>query len=207
MKKIKYLIFIIIIICTSCNAQESYIQNKGKILIAYFSIPEGDGIDTVTGASRINNNNRIIGNTEFFAETIKEFTKGELFKIETENKYPNTHQELLEIVQNEIANKNLPNLSKKINNFNEYDIVFVGYPIWYYDLPMAMYSFFEEYDFSNKIIIPFSTHGGSRFSGTIEKIKQLETNAKIVEEGLTISRNDILNSRKIIENWLKNLKL
>lgn len=206
MKKIKYLIFIIII-CTSCNAQESYIQNKGKILIAYFSIPEGDGIDTVTGASRINNNNRIIGNTEFFAETIKEFTKGELFKIGTENKYPNTHQELLEIVQNEITNKNLPNLSKKINNFNEYDIVFVGYPIWYYDLPMAMYSFFEEYDFSNKIIIPFSTHGGSRFSGTIEKIKQLETNAKIVEEGLTISRNDILNSRKIIENWLKNLKL
>ncbi|WP_420535845.1 flavodoxin [Brachyspira intermedia] len=79
--------------------------------------------------------------------------------------------------------------------------------MWYYDLPMAMYSFFEEYDFSNKIIIPFSTHGGSRFSGTIEKIKQLEPNAKIVEEGLTISRNDILDSRKIIENWLKNLKL
>lgn len=206
MKNALYLIFIILI-CTQCNAQENNSFEAKKILIVYFSIPETDGADTVTGASRINDNGRIIGNTEFFAETIKEFTKGNLFKIQTVYQYPSTHQELLEFVQDEINNKENPQLSQKINNFEEYDIVFIGYPIWYYDFPMAMYSLFEEYDFSKKTIIPFSTHGGSRFSGTIEKIKQLEPNAKVIKDGLTISRNNIVGSKNIIENWLKNLKL
>ena len=70
---------------------------------------------------------------------------------------------------------------------------------------MPLYTFFEEYDFSGKIIIPFVTHGGSGFSSTIRTIKNLEPNATIVEEGLSVSRNNVPNSEKDVKEWAESL--
>ena len=80
-----------------------------------------------------------------------------------------------------------------------------GYPIWWSDLPMIMYSFFDEYDFSDKTIIPFSTHGGSGLADTISTIQELEPNANVYEQGLSISRNDIENSSEEISQWLEKV--
>ncbi len=68
-------------------------------------------------------------------------------------------------------------------------------PIWHADLPMPLYTFFEEYDFSGKTIIPFVTHGGSGFSGTIRTIQELEPDATVVEAGLSVSRNSVANAQ------------
>ena len=80
------------------------------------------------------------------------------------------------------------------------------YPIWWSDLPMIMYSFFDEYDFSDKTIIPFSTHGGSGLADTISTIQELEPNANVYEQGLSISRNDVENSSEEISQWLEKVR-
>lgn len=81
----------------------------------------------------------------------------------------------------------------------------IGYPTWWYDMPQVLYSFFDEYDFSGKTIIPFNTHNGSRFSGTIETIQDLEPDTTVITDGLTISENDIPDAESDVNSWLEEL--
>ena len=89
---------------------------------------------------------------------------------------------------------------------DNYDTLSIGYPNWWGDMPMILYSFFDEYDFSGKTIIPFNTHGGSGFSGTISTIKELEPNAEVLD-GKSISRNDIQDAEQEIVDWVNSLDL
>ena len=82
--------------------------------------------------------------------------------------------------------------------------VFVGFPNWWYDMPMALYSFFDEYDFTGKTLIPFCTHGGSRFSQAEKTIASLEKGAKM-QKGLAISRNNVNNSGESVSKWLRDM--
>lgn len=93
-------------------------------------------------------------------------------------------------------------LTSHIEGLERYDTVFVGYPNWWYDMPMAMYSFFEEYDFSGKTIIPFNVHNGSRFSSTISTIQELEPEAEVVEDGFTVSERDVAEAAGDVAVWL-----
>ncbi len=70
---------------------------------------------------------------------------------------------------------------------------------------MAVYSFFDEYDFSGKTIIPFNVHNGSRFSRTIETIQELEPDALVVEEGFTVSERDVAEAQEDVTAWLEGL--
>lgn len=190
----------------STDNQESDISDDGsKILITYFTAPETDGADNVAGASRIASESGVVGNTEFIANEIQKNIGGDLFKIETAQSYPGTHDELLEFAYNEKNENARPELISKIENIDNYDIVFVGYPNWNADLPMPLYTFFDEYDFSGKTIIPFVTHGGSSFSATINTIKELEPNAIVVEEGLSVSRNNVANAESDVKEWTQAL--
>lgn len=86
-----------------------------------------------------------------------------------------------------------------------YDVIFVGYPTWWYDMPMALYSFFEEYDFSGKTIVPFNVHNGSRFSNTIATIQDLEPDAEVITDGFTVSERDVAEAAGDVADWLKGL--
>lgn len=97
-----------------------------------------------------------------------------------------------------------PVLLSIIDNLDKYDTIFVGYPNWWGDMPMILYTFFEQHDFSDKTIIPFNTHDGSGFSRTISAIQELEPNAEVVE-GLSISRNDIQYAENEIVEWVNSL--
>ena len=77
--------------------------------------------------------------------------------------------------------------------------------IWWGDMPMALYSFFDEYDFSGKIIIPFCTSGGSRFSDTIDTIKELEPDAEVIENGLHLGASSAEDGETDIKEWLNTL--
>lgn len=77
-----------------------------------------------------------------------------------------------------------------------------GHAIWWYDMPQALYSFFDEYDFSGKTIIPFNVHNGSRFSGTIDTIKELEPDATVIEDGFTVSERDVADAAEDVAEWL-----
>ena len=105
----------------------------------------------------------VLGNTQYIAQLIRPTeTGGDLFRIETVQEYPGSHDALLDYAYNELTENARPELASQIENPDSYDVIFLGYPNWNSDLPMPLYSFLEEYDFSGKAIIPFTTHGGSR---------------------------------------------
>ena len=178
---------------------------EGNVLIAYFSVPETDGVDAVAGASRVVVNGEVLGNSQYIAQLIQQEAGGDLFRIETVQEYPGSHDPLLEFAYNEKAENARPELASQIENPDSYDVIFLGYPNWNADLPMPLYTFLEEYDFSGKTIIPFTTHGGSGFSRTIQTIQELQPEASVVEDGLSISRNDVADAQEDVSDWVAGL--
>ena len=176
-----------------------------NILVAYFTMPETDGVDAVSGASRVVVDGNLYGNTQYLANLIQERTGGELFKIETVQEYPGEHDPLVDQAADEQRANVRPELASHIENLDAYDVIFLGYPNWWGDLPMPLYTFLEEYDFSGKTVIPFNSHGGSRFSGTIDTIKRLQPDATVVTDGYTVSRNDVGNAGSSLGEWLTGL--
>lgn len=177
---------------------------KGKALVVYFSVPETDGVDASSGASRHVVNGKVMGNTQYVASIISEATGGDLFEIKTAHTYPASHKALIDAAKVEIENNARPKLATHIKNLDDYDVVFVGFPNWWYDMPMAIYSFFDEYDFSGKTVMPFCTHGGSRFSGAIKTIRELEKNATVLN-GYSIARDRVPNSKDGVLKWLEKI--
>lgn len=174
------------------------VDNDKKVLIAYFSMPDNIDDSTVTI------NGQTLGNNQYFAQVIQEETGADIFRIEAETPYPTDHQTLVDLAAKERDDNARPAIKNTIENFDDYDTVFVGYPIWWSDMPMLMYTFFDTYDFSGKTLIPFGTHGGSGWAGTPATIAELEPNAKIVD-GLSISRNDIEDAHDQIADWVKGV--
>lgn len=197
---------------SSSNAVTEAVQNNTdneNILIAYFSVPENvdtDGIDANSGASIVVKNKDVLGNMQYMAMTIQEAIGGELFRIETKEKYPLVHETLVNQAKEEQNEEVRPELATHIENVEQYDMIFLGYPNWWGDMPQPLYTFLEEYDFSGKTIIPFNSHGGSGFSNTIEEIKKLQPNATVRDDGLSISRNDVADSEQEITDWAKGLQ-
>lgn len=180
---------------------------NGNILVAYFSVMETDGVDTVAGASRVAVDGEVLGNNEYIAQIIQRETGGDLFAIETVQDYPTTHDSLLEFAYNEKADNARPELATQIENPDSHDVIFLGYPNWNADLPMPLYTFLEEYDFSGKTIIPFTTHGESGFSRTIQTISELQPNATVISDGLSISRNSVSGAESDVVDWVNSLNL
>lgn len=98
-------------------------------------------------------------------------------------------------------------IKNEVSNFSKYDTVYIGYPNWNADLPMPLYTFLEEYDFSGKTIIPFTTHGGSGFSRTIQTISELQPDATVISDGLSISRNSVPDAESEVIDWVNGLGL
>lgn len=176
-----------------------------NILIAYFTVPETDGVDTVAGASRVVVDGEVLGNNQYIAQLIQGEVGGDLYAIETVQEYPGSHDPLLEYAYTEKAENARPELAGQIENLEDYDVIFLGYPNWNADLPMPLYTFLEQYDFSGKTIIPFTTHGGSGFSRTIQTIQELQPGATIVEDGLSISRNNVPEAQSAVTDWIAGL--
>ncbi len=176
----------------------------GKVLVVYFSVPETDGVDASSGASRVIKDGKLQGNTEYVASVISETTGSDLFEIKTVHTYPGSHKALIDAAKVEIDNNARPKLATHIENLKDYDVVFVGFPNWWYDMPMPLYSFFDEYDFGGKTVIPFCTHGGSRFSGAIKTIRELEPQATVLD-GYSVARERVADSEEGILKWLEKI--
>lgn len=102
-----------------------------------------------------------------------------MFQIKTVQQYPRTHEPLVEQASNEQSQNARSKLKSKIENLDDYEIIFLDYPNWWGDVPMPLYTFLEEYDLSGKMIILFGLHGGSGFSNTVDTIKSLQSNVLV----------------------------
>ena len=202
--------------CSGNEAQSSVpntsssTEKKSKILVVYFSMPETTNPNNMTPEednSAVVIDGKVLGNTQYVAQLIQANTGADIFRIEPQTPYPTDHKTLVDLAKNEQTNRARPALAKKIENIGQYDVIFVGYPIWWADMPMILHSFFEGTDLSGKKIIPFSTHGGSGFADTISTIQRLEPNATVATNGFTVSRNNVANSKNDVISWLKSFNL
>ena len=167
---------------TSVENNESDLE-AGNVLIVYFSQT---------------------GNTETVANIIYDNVGGDIVKLETTEAYPSDYDELVDYAQQEQQEDARPELSTVIENIEQYDTIFLGYPNWWGDMPMAIYTFLDTYDLSGKTIAPFITHGGSGLSGTPENIQEEELNATVTE-GLAIDGDEASDSSEDVVEWLNSL--
>lgn len=186
-------------------AQTETVKENNRILICYFSFPETYSTDASAGASRVVIDGEMKGAMQYMAEIISDETGGDLFRIETIQEYPGTHEPLVDQASEEKAESARPGLSVHIENPDDYDTVFIGYPNWWGDMPMPLYTFLEEYDFSGKTIIPFNSHGGSGFSRTIETIAEYEPEASVVIRGFSVSRENVSGVESDLRTWVQSL--
>lgn len=191
----------------------STIQDKekfGNSLVVYFSMPETNDPENMTEEeenSAVVIDGKVLGNTQYVAETIQEQLGAEIFRIEPETAYPTDHEKLVDLASQEQEDKARPALKEKIAAIDQYDTIFLGYPNWWGDMPMILYSFLDETDFAGKTIIPFNTHGGSGFSDTINSIKQEEPEATVIEEGYSVNRDAAAESKPEVIAWLNDLDI
>ena len=145
------------------------------------------------------------GNTSIIAHMIAEQTGADLFEIKAVNPYPTSHSELLEVSRKEMSDKARPEIADTVDNMDEYDTVFIGYPNWWGDMPMIVYNFLESYNLSGKTIVPFCTHGGSGLSGTERTIKNITdgTMADGFAIAGTTAQNDRDTAKSKVTEWLR----
>ena len=177
-------------------------MQKNTSLVAYFSYPLDNDVDSLASASVAIVDDKRYGSTEYVASVIAENTKSDLFQLEIEGSYGTTYSEVTTSVPEEKRNGKYPVLKTHIDNLEQYDTVYIGFPTWWSSMPQAMYAFFEEYDFSGKTIYLFNTSGGSGFAGAVNEVKKLEPNANVVENGLSVYWTSVGSSKEDILSWL-----
>ena len=168
----------------SADSEEPTVETGGT-LIAYFSWS---------------------GNTEKMAQMIQVETNGNLFKIEPATPYTDDYNELLDIAQQEQADNARPEQATRVENWDSYEVVFVGYPNWWGDAPMLIYSFLESYDWEGKTLIPFCTSGGSAFGRSLNNLPDSASGATILE-GLHVSGSRVDEAGEDIATWVDSLDL
>ncbi len=174
--------------------------SDSRILIAYFS---HTGENYEVGVIEK-------GNTRIIADMIAEETGADMFEIRTVNPYPDIYEECTDVAKKEQNESARPEILDPPENLDEYDTIFIGYPIWWGDLPMAVYTFLENYDFSGKTVIPFCTHAGSGLSGTQSRIEDTCSGATVLD-GLSIrgstAQNQQEKAKEEVLAWLDELEM
>lgn len=186
-------------------------QSEGRVehdfqtvLVAYFSwadnaVVEGE-VDAVSSPSVTKP-----GNVEQLALWVQERTGGELFSIRVTEPYPSDWDECLERANEEKADGARPELAQSVENMEDYDVIFLGYPNWWYSCPTAILSFLEEYDLSGKQIYLFCSHGTGGLASSVEDIRAAIPNSSISEHVFDVYEEDAASSKQDIETWLEEL--
>jgi len=189
---------------------ESETDNKSKILIAYFTradnIEIDPDVDATSSASINSNGTSYEGNLAIMADYIKEATGGDTFSILTTKTYPTGYRDTTDMAKEEQNNDARPELSSHVENMEDYDIIFLGYPIWWGGLPMPVYTFLEKYDFSGKTIVPFAAHEGSGLGNGPSEIAEICPDAQILD-GFAVKGSEVSASKADIEDWVASLNL
>lgn len=177
----------------SANTETIQEENEGEeeetmehqILIAYFSWS---------------------GNTGTLADMIAEETGGELFEIEPAEAYTDDYDAVVALAQEEQAADVRPALAADVENWEDYDIVFLGYPNWWSDVPMVLNTFMEGHDFTGKSVIPFCTSGGGGFGRSIESVEAGTEGAEVLE-GFEVNGSSVDSAAGDIAAWINSLGL
>ena len=199
MKKILSILLEGLTFLTTYNATaEVKKMSETKVLVVYFSrTGEQYSVGNITE-----------GNTAIIAKMIAEQTKADLFEVKLKNDtYPAAYKALTEVALSEKKANARPEIADDVENFADYNIVFIGSPNWWADMPMALYTFIEAHNWTGKTVVPFVTHEGSGLSSIPNKIKTA-TGTEMLD-GLAVyghvAQNDRKQAKEEVTNWLKKL--
>lgn len=185
-------------------------EAKTNILIAYFTWaentrvdnPDSVDVDAVTSASVL-----MPGNVGLLAQWIAEETGGDKFSILTEQPYSSDYDTCLNRAIEEHDDGVRPAIKGHVDNMDDYSIVFLGFPNWWYSCPMAILTFIEEHDLSGKTVIPFCAHGTGGFAASLRDIgKELPKDCTVLEE-FGAYRPEVASSKDKLLNWLSGLNI
>lgn len=146
------------------------------------------------------------GNTEILANFIHNYVGGDIVALEPTVAYPEDYNDLLDVAQEEQQSDARPEFNDLNIDIEDYDTIFIGYPNWWGDMPMIIYTFFDTYDLSGKTIAPFNTSGGSGLSQTVETIRELEPDATVTD-GFTVLGDNVNRAMSDVEEWIDSLGL
>lgn len=182
------------------EAEQEMSSDGGKVLVIYFSPANADTVDAVSGATpRVGE----VSSVEYVAQIIGAQADADMAKIIPADPYPLVYERAADRAKSEQDDGARPGFVLDVNP-EDYDVIFIGYPVWWYHLPMIMQTFFDTYDFNGKTIIPFNTHAGSRDGGTYREIAGLEPNATVLE-GLAVAGERAGSAEKDVLSWLSGL--
>ena len=176
---------------TACSS-ETEPEESGTVV----SDPTGDALIAYFSWS---------GNTEAVAQEIQDQTGADLFEIVPAEPYTEDYDELLDIAQEEQSSDARPAIADTVD-LSGYDTVYLGFPNWWGDMPMIIYTFLDEYDLSGKTIAPFNTSGGSGFSGSLDTIADMEPDAAVTE-GLSLRSGEAEDCADAVGEWLDSIGL
>ena len=216
MKEIKILsLFLIVLALAGCSPDtpEPIVESEREremsrfedgddtnILIAYFSYPIGSDLDVTSGASVVENEEGYVGLVEQAAIWLNESTTSHLFAIEPAQDSPQDVGQLIQLVQD---GKEDSGLMQFVENMDAYDTILLGYPNWWGSIPNIVLNFLESHDFSGKRIIPFTVHGGTGLSNTIEEIQTSVPKALVSDDPMSISRNELSERQDELVAWIE----
>lgn len=175
----KTILFVIAMLILAIAPMSLKADNPNKILIAYFSWG---------------------GNTGTVADYIAQLTHGDLFKIEPVNPYPTSYTPCTEVALEERDTNARPAIKDKVENWNDYDVIFIGCPVWWHEAPMIIHTFAESYDFSGKTVVPFCTYASTYRDETLAKIVEITPAATHLEGFGARNRNT-----SGISEWLNRI--
>ena len=179
---------------TNSNEMKNDEKRKSKILIVFFS---HTGENYAVG-------NIEVGNTKMVADYIRDVTDGDEFEVVRETPYPKTYKEVVEVAKKERYGKEYPPFKGKVNNIDDYDVVFLGGPVWIYSSPPVRFTCMKQYDLSNKTLIPFLTHEGSGMGYAVRDIKEIYPNANILSPEVFYG-HEVRTDMSKVKAWLESL--
>jgi flavodoxin len=168
------------------NKPEATVKGESKVLVAYMTWS---------------------GHLRTLSEWVADETGGELFRILVKDEYPKEYSDTTERAKEELEKGIRPELSTHIpaDAIKNYDVVYIGFPVWWYDVPMAVWTFAEAYDFSGKTVVPFFSHqGSSDGANSMNTIKKLFPKSTVIEKPLSIRGTKAADSEQEVRDWVKS---
>ena len=192
-------------IFTGCSAETSSAptseapKTEGKAIVVYFS---HTGENYSVGVIKE-------GNTAKVAKVIAAKTGADIFEIKEAKPYPQSYDECIDVAKKELRDKARPEIAGDLPDLTGYQVVYLGYPNWWGDCPMVVYTFLEKSKIEGKTILPFCTHEGSGLGSTAKNIQKAFPGAKVELNGLSLrgatAQKDAKATEEAVDKWLKTL--
>lgn len=185
--------------------------SESRNLIAYFTWadntvvddPTAVDVDATTSASVL-----APGNAALLAGWIEQEIGGDLFSIVVEQPYSSDYDACLDRAADEKAQSARPALATHVEDIDQYDVIYLGFPNWWYTVPMSVLTFVEEYDLSGKTIVPFVTHGTGGLSSTVDDLTAALPDDCTILPALGVYREDVrANGQAEVKAWLEGMRV